>query len=424
MSRKLLTYRLIATFVAPVLVAACTTQKQETPSLTGPSGLGTSLVLAVSPDVLAQDGASQSLVQIQAYDSNGQPLRSVSMRVDIAVGDTLVDFGKLSARSVVTDSNGRASVTYTAPPPVGGGVPVPATDVQILVTPSSTDAANSTARFATIRVVPTGTTVPPRASVTATFTANPTAPTDHQPVLFDASASKSTTGTITSWQWNFGDGSTGSGETVSHSFNSSGDFEVKLTVTDSIGASNFTSQKITVGRGTNPAADFFVSPSSPVVDQQVFFNATNSQPTGNGRSLVAYDWDFGDGSTGTGVTASHRYGAAGTYTVALTVTDDAGHKGVKSQSLVVGSGNPNAQITVSPPSGKVGDTISLIGSQSTTAPGRTIVSYAWNFGDNSTGSGATTSHRYLTAGTFTVTLVVTDDQGRQGIATATVTIAP
>jgi PKD repeat protein len=80
-------------------------------------------------------------------------------------------------------------------------------------------------------------------------------------------------------------------------------------------------------------------------------------------------------------------------------------------------------VTIAPPSGTVGQNISFIGSQSTAAPGRTIVSYSWNFGDGSSGSGATTNHSFAATGTYTVTLIVTDDQGNQGIATATVTIS-
>jgi len=99
-----------------LLASACTTTKQETPSLTGPSELGTSITISVSPDVVTQDGVSQSLVQITARDANGQPLRNVALRAELAVNGVGVDFGTLSARSLVTDANGRASVTFTAPP--------------------------------------------------------------------------------------------------------------------------------------------------------------------------------------------------------------------------------------------------------------------------------------------------------------------
>jgi len=190
-----------------------------------------------------------------------------------------------------------------------------------------------------------------------------------------------------------------------------------------VGASNTISVQVPVGQGANPSAQFVASPASPVINQQVNFNASASTATA-GRVIQSYSWDFGDGTArGAGVTTSHAYANAGTYTVVLVVTDDAGHVGTTTQGITVSNGNPTAQITVSPPSGTTGQAISFIGSQSTAAPGRTIVNYSWNFGDGSTGSGATTSHPYSSPGTYTVTLIVTDDQGKQGIATATVTIS-
>ena len=113
--------RLRFTTTAVVLVvagaAACTVHKQEAPSITGPSELGTSIVIQVSPDVLAQDGTSQSLVTITARDANGQPKGSLGLRADVVVNGTIVEgtLGTLSARTVTTDANGRATLTYTAP---------------------------------------------------------------------------------------------------------------------------------------------------------------------------------------------------------------------------------------------------------------------------------------------------------------------
>ena len=72
-----------------VLLNGCTLKKQETPSLTGPSTLGTSVQMSASPDTLQLDGASQSNVTIQASDSNGQPKRNMSMRAEILVNGTL-----------------------------------------------------------------------------------------------------------------------------------------------------------------------------------------------------------------------------------------------------------------------------------------------------------------------------------------------
>lgn len=414
--------RLTFGFVAAALLAAgCTVKKQETPGLTGPSELGTAITITVSPDVVTQDGVSQSLVQIIARDANGQPLRNLSLRADIAVGGVRVDFGRLSARSLVTDQNGRASVVFTAPPAAAG--PAPATDVDILITPSESDFANSSPRSATIRVVPGGVTIPPRGSVVAEFTVNPGTPNDNEPVVFDASESTSSTGTIVQWLWNFGDGSTGSGERVTHTFKSAGTRSVTLTVIDSIGASNSTTKTVTVGQGTLPTATILTSPSAPTVNQPVNFNGSSSRP-GPGRTIRSYEWDFGDGDTGSGPTVQHAYSAAGTYSVLLTVTDDAGRVATATTTVTVSTGNPTADFTFSPSAPTTAQTVQFNGAGSVAANGRQIVNYAWDFGDGGTANGVTASRRFTVAGTYTVRLSVTDDLGRTSFTTRSVTVTP
>jgi PKD repeat protein len=416
--------RVLAAPAAALLITACTVHKQDTPSLTGPSEFGTAIGVAISPDVLTQDGASQALVTVTARDSNGQPLRSLSLRAEIVVGGASTDFGSLSARNVVTDSNGRATLTYTAPPsPVFNQDS--GTQVQIVVTPVGTNSGSTLPSYASLRLVPPGVVGPPPSALRPDFVA--TAATVGNPVSFQATvvdaSGNDATSQVVSYQWTFCDGSA-SGRNVSHTFSQvRSSCNVSLTITDQLGRTQTTTHSITIGQGALPTATFVVSPSTPVVNQTVNFNASGSQAE-PGHSIRSYDWTFGDGSTGGGATATHAYASAGTYTVTLQVTDDVGRKStLVSQSVTVGNGNPVAQITVSPPTGPATTTFSFIGSQSTAANGRTIVRYDWNFGDNSTSSGATTSHRYSTPGTYTVTLIVTDDQGNQGIATATVTVS-
>ena len=406
---------------AALLVSGCTVKKQETPPLTGPSELSTAISIQVSPDLLAQDGASQSLVTITARDANGQPIRSQSMRVDLRVGGVPVDFGTLSARSVVTDANGRASVIYTAPP--APGTAVPATDVMVVVTPTSDNFQNNSVRFATIRVVPTGVVVPPRGSVTPDFTFTPSAPNDNEPVLFDASASTSSTGPIVQWLWNFVDGSTGSGERATHSFRSAGARNVRLTVVDSIGASESITKTVTVGQGALPIATIVSSPASPIVGQSVNFNGSTSRPA-PGRTIRFYDWDFGDGTTASGPNVQHAYANTGTYTVVLTVTDDAGRIGTATTSISVGTGNPTADFTFNPSAPRTGQQVTFDASASLAAPGRTIVSYSWAFGDGTGGTGQTVSKTYIvgTTTTFNVLLTVTDSQGRTSSVTKSITV--
>lgn len=143
-------------------------------------------------------------------------------------------------------------------------------------------------------------------------------------------------------------------------------------------------------------------------------------------SIASYAWDFGDGATGTGATASHTYAVAGTYTVKLTVTDDKGATGVLTKPVTVtapaGPANvaPTASFTTPTPAGLA---VTFDGTGSVDSDG-TIAGYAWDFGDGGTATGATASHTYATGGTYTVSLTVTDDKGATGTSTAPVTVAP
>jgi PKD repeat protein len=412
--------------VAAALVAfssSCTMKDQETPPLTGPSELGTSIMVEVTPDLLNQDGGSQARVTVRAYDSNGKPKRDVSMRSEIFVAGVIADFGTLSARSIVTGTDGTAILVYTAPlAAVGPSVDL-GTTVNIAVTPLGYDYANSVTRFATIRLVPTGIVVPPDGLQPA-FTLTPEAPTDHQNVFFDASTSKAPgNNPIAVYAWDFGDGRSGSGRTATHAFESAGTFVVKLTISDSLNRSATTSQSVTVGGGEVPDAAFVTSPATPRVTETVNFNGSASKAS-PGRTISSYEWTFGDGEqkTTTTPTTTHDYTKVGTYVVTLRVTDDAGRTDVATQAVTIASDNPIAEFTFSPTTPTVGTTVNFSGTGSSVLPGRTVASYFWTFGDGSSGSGASTSHRYGVAGAFAVTLVVTDSAGKTNSIQKTVTV--
>lgn len=142
-----------------------------------------------------------------------------------------------------------------------------------------------------------------------------------------------------------------------------------------------------------------------------FDASTSSDADG---TIASYDWDFGDGATGNGMTANHDYAAPGTYSVKLTVTDNSGGATEVSHDITVT--DPNALPTAAFTSSASELTASLNGSTSSDPDG-TIASYDWDFGDGSTGNGATTDHVYAAAGTYDVKLTVTDNRG----ATAEVT---
>ena len=316
-----------------VTLAGCTMKEQEPPDLAGPSEFGTSIGVAAVPDLLTQDGASQSMITVTARDPNGQPVRNLPLRAEIHVGGTVADFGSLSARSIVTGSDGRATFVYTAPAAAAAAVDN-FTIVNIAIVPVGYDFANSVTRVASVRLVPPGIVLPPD-GLRPAFTMNPTDPEDHQPVIFDASTSQAPgNNPIVSYSWNFGDGHTASGRSVSHQFSSAGTFVVTLTVEDAYGRTASTIQSLTVGVGLNPTAAFTFSPTDPLPGARVFFNAASSRAA-PGRRIARYQWDFGDGTSASGSTASRVYPTVGTYTVTLTVTDDAGRRGVATSTVQV-----------------------------------------------------------------------------------------
>ncbi|WP_298462718.1 PKD domain-containing protein, partial [uncultured Cellulomonas sp.] len=136
-------------------------------------------------------------------------------------------------------------------------------------------------------------------------------------------------------------------------------------------------------------------------------------------TIRTYAWSFGDGSTGTGASATHSYATAGTYTVRLTVTDDDGATGTTTVPVTVSAPNVAPVATVA--SSATDLTARLDGTASTDPDGK-VVSHLWSFGDGSTGTGATTTHTYAKAGSYTVSLTVTDDDGATSTTRSTVAV--
>jgi PKD repeat protein len=316
------------------LAAGCTMKTKEAPEFSGPSEFGTAISISITPDIIQQDGASQSVVTITARGPNGAPLANVPVRAEIRVNGTPVDFGSLSARNLVTDATGRATLVYTAPPAVPGLSTDDFTVVDIGVTPLGSNFGNSATRFASLRLVPRGTVVPP-AGLRAVFTATPVSPIENQSVLFDASLSTSNVG-IARYNWNFGDGSTQTTEsaTISHAFRSTDTFTVTLTIEDAFGRTANTAQSITVNPGVGPTAAFTFSPTNPQLNTLINFNGSASLPA-PGRRIVGYHWDFGDGTGADGLQVSHAYNQRFTFTVTLTVTDDVGKTATTSQTITI-----------------------------------------------------------------------------------------
>lgn len=162
---------------------------------------------------------------------------------------------------------------------------------------------------------------------TASFTFN----CNNLDCSFDGSGSTDSDGTIASYDWDFGDGSSASGQTANHSYAAEGDYTVTLTVTDDGGATGNDSQTVSVDDGINspPTASFTFN----CTDLSCSFDGGGSSDSDG--TIASYDWNFGDGSSASGETANHTYAAEGDYTVTLTVTDDGGASDIDSQLVSV-----------------------------------------------------------------------------------------
>ncbi len=235
------------------------------------------------------------------------------------------------------------------------------------------------------------------ATPVAQFTGSPTSGVAPLTVAF----TNTSTGSITSYAWTFGDGGTSTAASPSHVYAAAGVYTVSLTVTGPGGSNTQTrSNYVTVTTAT-PVAQFTGSPTSGVAPLTVAFTNTST------GSITSYAWTFGDGGTSTAASPSHVYAAAGVYTVSLTVTGPGGsNTQTRSNYVTVTTATPVAQFTGSPTSGVAPLTVAF----TNTSTG-SITSYAWTFGDGGTSTAASPSHVYSAAGTYTVKLTVTGPGG-------------
>jgi|GEM_PF-1725828 len=223
---------------------------------------------------------------------------------------------------------------------------------------------------------------------------------------FDASGSVAGSSPIASFNWSFGDGTTGSGSAPSHTFTAPGTYPVTLTVTDTAGLSASLTLSVFVNP---PVASFTIS----CAGLSCTFDAGAS--TAGSGTIASYVWDFGDGQSATGVSAVHTYATATAFTVTLEVTDTSNQHALASQPVNLDP-KPVACFTWSCSQ----RTCAFDGRCS--SDNQPIASYAWSFGDGTAGTGATASHTYAVGGPYTVTLTVADSTGQPAGASSSVAV--
>jgi len=159
-------------------------------------------------------------------------------------------------------------------------------------------------------------------------------------------------------------------------------------------------------------------PATATVGKPVLVAGTGNDPHG---SIVSYSWDFGDGSPpASGAIANHVFTSIGTFPVTLTITDIDGQEASATRRIAVD--DLTASLSFSPLVPVARQRVLFSGTGSD--PDGAIATFRWNFGDGTHASGAAPRHAFKQAGSYRVTLTVTDTAGHRVSATATILVAP
>ncbi len=212
------------------------------------------------------------------------------------------------------------------------------------------------------------------------------------------------TGSPTSWTWDFGDGTGAQEPNVEKAWPNDGIYVVALTITNARGDQSTQLAEITVVPKTvllAPAADFTFDRSTIEVGESV---SLTSRTTGEVDLL---EWNFGNGESSVGPTAKHTYDEAGTYTVTLTASNSAGESSTSTKITVLsGVEPPRAAIGNVPTSVVQGQFVTLT-STSLNEPTR----LSWDLGDGKTAAGKSVKHSWDQPGTYRVRLTAENSEG-------------
>ena len=249
----------------------------------------------------------------------------------------------------------------------------------------------------------------------ANFNATPTAGAAPLAVQFTNSSTNAT-----SWYWNFGDGTSSTGQNPAKTYASAGTYTVSLTATGSSGSHTATKTgyiSVTAPLpAAAPAANFTASPTSGPEPLLVTLTDTS---TGN---IASRSWNFGDGGATTASNAQtfvRNYAYRSTpYTVSLTVTGPGGSH-TRTRTITATAVQPKADFSASPASG-----VAPLTTTFTDTSTGTVTGYAWNFGDGATSTARNPTKTYPQPGTYSVTLTATGPSGTtSSTKTQTITVS-
>ena len=252
---------------------------------------------------------------------------------------------------------------------------------------------------------------------TAVLKANPTIGLTPLKVTFNGADSSDSDGNIVDYRWSFGDGTQATGKRVKHTYTESGIFTASLTVIDNDMRTDTAQVEITVSTGV-PVPVIEVSATSGMIPLTVNFDGSKSSDFDG--TIQTYLWDFGDGTSTTGVTATHTYENGGKYTASLTVTDNDGKSDTAYQNITVFQ-KPVAIFTATPEVGKPPLEVFFDASDSYDPDGY-VNTYKWDYGDGFNSLSKKERHTYSTPGTFMVVFTAVDDDHVTDTATTTIRV--
>lgn len=220
------------------------------------------------------------------------------------------------------------------------------------------------------------------------------------------------------YTWDLGDGTVANTTNVTHSYALEGSYTVRLLAATSAGCVDSAALDVIVH--PSPTAGFIYNVVSSNTSDQYQFTSTSLTSAGP----LAYNWNFGDGTTSNETAPLHTYTASGNYTVTLTVTGPGGCQSSATHQLTV-SKDPDIVpgFTVDTTAQCVSGNSFAFTNTTTFTPGATVA-YSWNFGDGAISTDQNPLHTYAAAGAYTVTLTVTGERGYSAVIAQSVLVFP
>jgi PKD repeat protein len=216
-----------------------------------------------------------------------------------------------------------------------------------------------------------------------------------------------TTGTVSAYEWTFGDGNSSAAETPANTYSNAGDYTVTLTAWNSGGTNSLTlTNYVVVTPLPPPIVDFVAGPSNGLLPLVVSFT---NLTTG---TVSAYEWTFGDGNSSAAETPSNTYSNAGDYTITLTAWNSGGTNSLTRTNYIMATNVPPplALFVGGPTNGLMPLYVEFTNLTTGDAS-----SYVWTFGDGNMSDLENPTYTFTNAGNYSIGLTAMGQGGTNSV---------